>query len=551
MRIAARPIPLALSALLASAAATAPAASLPKGDRLLVIVNRDSIRSADLDRQIIAIHTGLSNDKKADFDYEKVLNKLVNDRLIIQEALAMGMDKEADMVRQLGELRQKLAVAQYLKDHYRPKVKVGQAEIDKAFGHYYRKMRIRSLARPTREETGKLIDSIRAGASMDTLARALSLDSRKVAGGLHPLSHYADIELALRVEMDKLKKGEISAPFPYRKVYACIRLEDSLPPDPKEIPAYRKNLELMLLDEKQQAAWEKFLKGIYADYRPVLNQANYDRIAKDSANVLSAAFMKGDTATVISFQGGERVTDDDFRKRISHYVMGEGLRNFGGIMEKTRKSMTAELALNAVAEDQGYLKDPAVARAYKRSLDSSLIEAYLAEMVVKKIKFNRQEFDDYHMSHLEDFRLPDEFIFSEMHLSHKDTAEQVVARLKQGTDFKYLAKQHPSQEKLVARDAEWVTLDILPEPVRKKLDKLKIGQSSDPIATDSGWTILHVDNRRKGGFIPLEDSELKIRQVMFQKKFSAYLDTVLATLKANASITYRQDEIRNYFGRKN
>ena len=41
---------------------------------------------------------------------------------------------------------------------------------------------------------------------------------------------------------------------------------------------------------------------------------------------------------------------------------------------------------------------------------------------------------------------------------------------------------------------------------------------------------------------------MRIREVMFQRKFDKLLDKALGTLKANSHIEYRQDEIDKYFG---
>lgn len=542
---------LAILAMLASQ--TLGKASAPlraEDDRLLAIVNADSIRARDLDRQILSAHSQMSNAKKETYDYEKLLNKAVNDKLIVQEARAMEMHLDEQILKELAEVRGRLALARYLKQVYQPAVKVTKPEISTSFAHYYRKMQIRSIALATREAAEKMIEAIGKGASMDSLARAASLDTRSIEGGLHQLKNYADIELVLRDQAEKLPEGGMSGPFPYRNSFAFIRLEKSLPADPKELPNQEKKIKALLSDQKQQAGWENFLKGVKASNPPTVNQGNLARIAADSSKVSSAAFIKGDSSTVIRLKSGARVTDAEFRKRVSHYVMGEGDRNFRGLMDKALNSLTAEIVLDAAAKAKGFHTHPAVEAACKRSLDSTLIEAYLRDMVVKKIKFNKKEFDDYYNDHLEDFREPDQFILGEIHVTTQDSADQIVARLKKGADFKFLAKQIPSEEKLVNRDATWVTLEIVPEGIRKQLQGLKIGQHTNALRTSGGWVILQVANRKKGGFKPLEEAEMKIREIMFHRKFTQGLDTVLATLKANAAITYSQENIQQYFGKK-
>ncbi len=517
----------------------------------LVAVNRDTIRTQDMNKLIIDFHNKMSNDHKSKFDYEKLLKKNVNDRLIVQEALAMDMDKDERVLKDLGTIRENLALSQYLSRNYKPSIKVSKEEISNAFHHYYGKMQIRSLAVPTEADANKRIGEIAKGASMDSLAKAYSLDTHKYDGGLHPLLHYADIEIILRDNAVKLKEGELSKPFAYRDVYAVIKLEKLIPADPKELPKFKEKIVGMLTDEKKQAAWEMFLVKIKARYPPIVNQANLLRIANDSARVLTADFLKGDSSTIIQISGGQRITDSIFRTRISRYVMSDGNLGFPKLVDKTLKSLSAEIALNAAVKAKGFLKNPAVDAAVIRNRDSCLIELYIQEMVVKNIKFNKKEFEDYYQQHLDDFRDPDQFKFSEILVASKDSADALVSRLNKGADFKFLSSQLSSGARLVSNGQEWVTLMILPDVIQAKLQGLKVGEHSGMLNTTEGWVIFNVEDRRKGKLKTMEEVDMKIRQVIFQKKFNQGLDTVMQTLKKNSTVTYYQDNIRNYFGKTN
>ena len=67
----------------------------------LVVVNGDTIYSTDLDRALMSAHQSMGSAKLMDFDYERLLTRLVNDRLIIQEAAAMGMDEDRRIIDRL------------------------------------------------------------------------------------------------------------------------------------------------------------------------------------------------------------------------------------------------------------------------------------------------------------------------------------------------------------------------------------------------------------------------------------------------------------------
>src|SRR4051812_26115673 len=81
------------------------------GNRLLVVIDKDTIRAQDMNKVIIAMHNKMSNATKSDFDYEKLLKKTVNDRLIIQEAKAMQMDRDDKLLKSIISIRENIALS--------------------------------------------------------------------------------------------------------------------------------------------------------------------------------------------------------------------------------------------------------------------------------------------------------------------------------------------------------------------------------------------------------------------------------------------------------
>ncbi len=529
------------------------AAVKPQGSGLpLAVIGLDTIRGKDMNQAIIDFHSKLTNSDRSKFDYENLLKKAVNDLLLLQEAEAMQMDKDEHVQATVASIRANIGLGQYLKQNFHPPTVVSKPEIATAFARYYRRFQIRTLALPTLAEAQRRAAEIKSGVSMDSLAKAMSLDTRRYDGGLHPLLHYADIENQLRDIAEKLPVGEMSAPYPFHDAYSLLRVEKALPADPKELPKFEASIRAMLLDEKKQAAWEKFLAQIQIGRAPVINQKAFDRIAMDSVRVLSADYLKGDTTVVIQIPGGSGVTDQAFRTRVSRYVMSDGNVGYQKLVERALKSLQAEASLDAVVKQKGYLAKPSVNAAAKRAQDSCLIEMYIQEMVVKNIKFNKQEFADYYAQHQEDFRLPDQFKLTQVKIVSKDTADQWVQRLNKGTDFKYLASQIPkgsTTQTLVNSSEEWVTMETLPANVQRQMKDLPVGGHSGAYGTTEGWVIFNVEDRRKGRIKTMEEVDMQIRQVMFQRKFKAGLDAVLATLKKNSNVVYFQENIRNYFGK--
>ncbi len=513
----------------------------------LVIVNGDTISSRDLSALLVNVHTQMNRADKLDFDYRKLVDKLVNDRLIIQEATSLGIDSEAQIVEQIDSLRNRRAVSLYLSEHFKPDLTVSEDSIRAYFDKNYSHLQVRTVSVPTEEEAAAVAADIRAGASMDSIAREKSVDIYRYQDGLYKSKYYGDVENAIRDVAKRMKPGEVSSPFPYRQVWAVLRLEKVTPADPKELDDHRKKIESVLRYYANERAWDKFVDSLLTLTPIAEDSTGIAAIRADSANLFSQGFMKGSDQVVFRIKNAGAVTDDGFRKEISRLAMSMGTSPFDSIMNLAQRRIEEKLVLSATARTAGYDTQPELTRYIDHQRDSLLVERYLEETVVPQIVFNRQEFDDYYREHLDDFRAPSQYQFDRIIVDSEKTADEISQRLADGADFYFIGRQFGAKVSTAAEAAEWLPLGTFPESIQREIDTLAMGQVAAPHRTTDGWLILRVKALRKGAPKPMEEVEMNIREVMFQKKFSEILDKTLQILKDNSDIKYNDKAIDKYF----
>jgi parvulin-like peptidyl-prolyl isomerase len=78
---------------------------------------------------------------------------------------------------------------------------------------------------------------------------------------------------------------------------------------------------------------------------------------------------------------------------------------------------------------------------------------------------------------------------------------------------------------------------------------MRVGETSRALPIATGWLIFKLDGRRPGEVKSLDDVEMQIRQVMFQRKFNEELDRYLDLLREGSEIVLMQAKIDRYFGR--
>ncbi len=542
------PILAALIALLLLGVAWTGVADDAKPAPVLATVNGDKITSTDLDAVLIKTHRNLDRNQKEGFDYNKLLNKLVNDRLLIQEATALGIDEDESLVEYLEKGRRENARRLFVRASFKPEIEITESEIRDYFNEYYWKIKIRTVSVPTRKDAEELIAAINAGASMDSIADAVSLDSHRFNRGLHNLKYWADVANVYREATRGVEVGQLSKPFKLNEVYSVLRVEERLAVDTSDYSRFENKTRSYLTVEARKRAWTEFIDNLQQQSPVTTDSAVLADIRADQASLFRSEFLNGSDATVLSTAAGHGVTDNELRKEVSHKAMSAGTSPFDILLQAGIDAKTEDMLLLVAADKEGFFDSVRVVEQYRQSLDSSLIELYLQEMVVPQIVFKKAEFQAYYDEHLEDFRLPSQYDLQKIIVDSKEKAGEVLSRLKDGADWQYIARQFTTTEPQAKDKKEWTTLQVFPPKVARNIERLAIGQFTESYKTSEGWIIFRVNDIKSGGIRSLQEADNDIRQVMFQRKFTEILDHHLNTMKKNSEIEYNEQEIERYFG---
>ncbi len=515
----------------------------------LVIVNGDSITTATFEASFSNIHATMSTREKETFDYRKLLNKLVNDRLLVQEAESMKMDQESSVTKLLEKRRKEYAVAAYIKSSFVPKDSVTDAEVHKFFMANFGKKQLRTVAVETKEKASELMARIRKGADMDSIAQAVSLDMYKYHGGLRSPAYDIALESEFKPIVSKLKVHELAGPVAYRKSFAFVRLEQATPPDTADLPKVKDSIVRDLKTQKQNQSWQAFLTDLRSKSAIVVDSALLSTIRRTQDVALDSTFMKGSSKPVATIASRDTITDFDLRQRIAHLRMAANTQAMDSLARQTLDESINEIVLFRAAETAGFTEKSQVLSKLASTRDSVLIEMYLKETVVSRIKFNHQEFTDYYNAHLEDFREPAEYNLKEIMVNRRDLADSIVGLVHDGADFNFVARKLLAGKSDVDEVDKWMSLGAFPQAIQDDLSELPTGSITKPYQTSDGWVIFKIKERRPGKIKEQSEADMQIRDIMFQQKFDESLDKILNTLKKNSQIVYFDNAINAFLGK--
>lgn len=114
-------------------------------------------------------------------------------------------------------------------------------------------------------------------------------------------------------------------------------------------------------------------------------------------------------------------------------------------------------------------------------------------------------------------------------------AQDILAQLKKGGDFKTLADKYSIDEDTAAigGDLGWQSPSVFTEDFRSVITKLKKGETADkPLKSAGGWHIIRVEGTRKAELFPkFEEKKAEIEQVLMQQKLNQFVENVVKSAK--------------------
>jgi len=541
-----RLLPLCLCGLLALAGAASASAAPPAGGDTLVVVNEDVITASDLDGMIMKAHKSFDMREEQSGIVHKLINKRINDLLIMQDAYAAGINEEKPVLeREYMSLRNH-AVKAYVKDNLVLEDEPPEEAIREFFETYYWQIQLRRVSVRTMEEAVEARQAVLGGADMEAMAREISLDTKKNLGGLYNLMYWADMENRIRDRAIDLKKGEVSEIFPYNEAFTFVRVEERLPVDEAAYDRVRPAIVPQVRAQRNQETWDSFVGGLTAALPVRESMAGLMNVVSDSALVLKGEFLREDPDPIIWIEGSESVTGTRLRKTISSETMQNGLAPFAENMETARRKEIAGIVLAHEAKQGGYFDLPEVQTKVAEDVEELMLQIYLTDTVGSRITFKQSEFDEFYEENAEKFRGPEQVRLDILMLHDEAEAQSAAARLAEGADFKFMFEEYNPGQDATLGQSRYIALDQLSAPFRDALVDMTEGQSSGAIKMSAGWMIFRLVDRREGELAPMDRVEMEIRRVIFQTKFNTYMDEHLDLLKEHSDIREWPERIEAY-----
>jgi len=193
------------------------------------------------------------------------------------------------------------------------------------------------------------------------------------------------------------------------------------------------------------------------------------------------------------------------------------------------------------------------ARIHEAQLD----EAWITVQIQPRLKaITEQDVRVWYDEHKETLRIPQAWHAAHIYLTRHDKTKpdreaeiREIQRLllaKEKT-FAQLAKEHSddSRSKVLGGDLGWFTQARMPDDFIAAVQKLKVGQLSDPVQTQLGWHIIILLERHASRLPSFEEAKGEIAALLISKQREQAVQSLLSELRERSgqSVVYHAEVI--------
>jgi len=247
------------------------------------------------------------------------------------------------------------------------------------------------------------------------------------------------------------------------------------------------------------------------------------------------------------------------RGKALNYKMTD--EDFDRVVQNIRKEnkLDTEEAFQAALKQEG-MTLPELHKAMERQM---LIARVTQNEVMSKVGITEEEARKYHSEHLQDFTKPGTVTIREILVkvplengainvaadqAARQKADDIRKRALAGESFDQLASEvSDSPSKANGGLIGPLNMNELTPAFKKLVDPMKVGDVSDVLPGQGGYQIIKIESRTADEVMTPEAAHDKISDALYEEKRQVYIRRYLNKLRSQATIEWKNDEIRKAF----
>ena len=500
------------------------------GKPVLARINGEPLTLEEFERSLAGIHTGTADNTRRSLPHpSQLLERLINAKLILQEARNIGLDELPEVQRAEKAFEEETLRGMLYGYHVRNILKPDPKEVEKRYRDAVKEVKMISVLFDKEEDAKRLESDVKASGRFEEPARKMI--SEKAAQGSVEGQYlkFSSLSPEVAKAVSLLKKGEVSPLIPIGKQFSLLKLEDIRYPQDK---AARERAEKEALQAKRVSSLKKYTEGLRKKYVKIDQKAldNLDFESEESAfeklradgRVLATVkgekpVTVGNLATTLEkkfFHGAERAAEKKKINRMKEQVLEEILNRRVTLLEAKKQRL----------ERTKYFKGKA-----QENRNDVLFGAFVQKVIAPDVKVGEEELKEFYQAHIGEYTFPEMVRVDGLLFSDKGTAEEAIEKLRKGADFQWLRANAEGQVdpakggNLLDFNAQLLDATTLPEGVRKVISGAAPGEYRLYADPGNAYYVLDLLERFPSKPMPLETVKGELEKKVFAETLQRVL----------------------------
>ena len=455
------------------------------GVQVLASVNGEAVSAADLRFRIGAMHQGMGTAEGMlqKPDTSGLLERVINARLIVQEAYQIGLNEIPNVASTL-DIGRKELIKRFLIDERVKNIHEGYPDVAaRLYRDAMLELKIRSALFQSREDATAFETAVRGGADF-TEALAPFIASEKALLEEGPFLRVREMRPEIASTLIELEPGSNTDPLEVQGGFVLIKvLESRLPED----PVLRADAEETALAFRKQASLEQYSQELRERYVKV-NEEVRDGLDFDAPEHDFEASRK-DERVVAKVKGAAPVTVGELTLRVERQL-------YHGIDQAAeRRRVNKKLAgvLDRIVLERAMELEAARLKIEKRAdFQNALLEqeegvlfsAFISRVVNPDIKISDEEVEAFYAEHTDEYMTSAMIRLQGLPFEDRDHAEAGLEKLRQGSDLNWMlthadglvkVADEDEAERLLKFGGRVLAVAMLPKGVQKAVEGASAG----------------------------------------------------------------------------
>jgi len=520
--------------LIAALPAHAAEGKLPVIDGVTAVatVNDEPITLEEFNRAIAASHAARPGVEAAGrIDYSKIINRIINTRLIVLEARNIGLDELPEIKGMVDDYSRE-TLMELLFEGVVKDIKPDQDEVEKLYREMVKEWLISSV-RFNKEELAKNFEEkIRGGNDFEETVKNALEEETAEEGELRQYVKEKDLAPQIAQVVSKMEIGSTSPVVPIgKKGFIILRLEGKRFPEEEDKEAMKK-ARLQVLNQQRVKAAKDYYQDLEKKYA-TFNKELIDGLDFEAEHPGFGSLLK-DKRVIVEVRGEQPVTVGELtgalKQKFFHGV--ERAIEAKGVNKRkweVLEGMVKERILIKEALRKGIDKSDEYKNRIKEYEISTIFGAFINKVIIPDIKLDQKELESHYRENIQKYTFPEMMRIKELVFGKKSDALTAVEKLRQGTDFDWMSSNAAGQvdkntQGLLRFKGELLTVSSMPEGVQKTISGANPGDFRLYESPEGYFYVLYIYHLIPSEPRPFESARNDVAKEVFNDKVRKALE---------------------------